>query len=876
MAKTANELLQGILTTVGAIDKRMAKDERTGLGRPGAGLRDVFNIAVSLVSFGKVKDTTKKSFISFMKDVSEIVKDDKGKNFEYFSEGLIKISTALPDLVKSLDELGKMKTKRVDSALDTLRRLYDFMHDVGDGRSVGRVERGIKLFDQLGKSLQRIAQPLRSIASFLLILGVSIVAFAASLLLTGMILKLASPKDALLFVGFTILSLVLLFGIIALAGRVVTKGTGVIKDIGWGMVALALGILSFAITLRVLPMILGPETGGSIAKSLLIMLGIVVAAVLMFTAIGLASEWIKRGTGVIFMMSLGMLALSVAMVGMGMAAKFLQGATIGGAKDEEGKERDDNKKMILRGLGTFGLIFLASAAAFALLGIPVVAGLVITGIAVSIAMSAALILLAISISKLSKTARELEKENIGKQIAFLVGGTIEGMIEGFGSLAGGQKGIRGIAQFLKNSAMIFAGTGVLMAMSVALSQFAKAISAFAELESMRIIEGYDEKTGKPIFGEKVNISKVADNISYSISTFLTALIESTDGLTRKQVGAIRKMGRALTGRRGILSAVIQFADALKVYSEFGEKNEIGYLTYDDKGNETTKYVDANTVVSNMISSFLYFSNSLFTKSEEEFGDGEEAGITGRQKRRMRRMSKALTGRHGILGAVMEFAETLKMFSEFGANNEIPILDKDGNPTGKTLTVNKIADNIVKTLTVFSDTLADKLEKGQIKDASKALKKYDDMIDKLKKLSDSMDGLTRLSLSITELGEGIGLLATNLNKLDTTKLKDLSTVSAAYLEKTNAFATSNKRIAEKTTASNTRPTFTSLETVGEGTQTSTTVVNAPGKETPPTDWQNIAQQIGDVVGTRVAGALKGGVFVFEFDTTKSGIYHWSPG
>jgi hypothetical protein len=397
---------------------------------------------------------------------------------------------------------------------------------------------------------------------------------------------------------------------------------------------------------------------------------------------------------------------------------------------------------------------------------------------------------------------------------------------------------------------------------------------------MRIIEGYD-KEGKPIFGEKVNISKVADNISSSISTFLAALIDSTEGLTKKQDGAIRKMGRALTGRRGILSAVIQFANALKVYSQFGENNQIGYLTYDDKGNETTKYVDADIVVQNMISSFLYFTSSLFSKSEEEFGDGEqpvetEAGITGKQRRRMKRMSKALTGRHGILGAVMKFAETLKMFSDFGETKQIPILGSNGEPTGKTIGVDKVATNIVTTLTTFADTLATKLEKGEVKDASKALKKYDDMIDKLKKLSDSMDGLTRLSLSITELGEGIGLLATNLNKLDTTKLKDLSTVSAAYLEKTNAFATSNKRIAEKTTASGTRPTFTSLETVGEGTQTSTTVVNAPGKEAPPADWQNIAQQIGDAVGTRVAGALKGGVFIFEFDTTKSGIYHWSPG
>lgn len=100
-----------------------------------------------------------------------------------------------------------------------------------------------------------------------------------------------------------------------------------------------------------------------------------------------------------------------------------------------------------------------------------------------------------------------------------------------------------------------------------------------------------------------------------------------------------------------------------------------------RGNEIRKKVKATTVVDNIIGTFLYFSEQLFSKSESEFGDGEEAGISGRQKRRMKRMSKALIGRNGILGAVVQFSEVVRLFSEFGEKNELPVLDKDGKPTG---------------------------------------------------------------------------------------------------------------------------------------------------------------------------------------------------
>jgi hypothetical protein len=423
---------------------------------------------------------------------------------------------------------------------------------------------------------------------------------------------------------------------------------------------------------------------------------------------------------------------------------------------------------------------------------------------------------------------------------------LEGFLGGISALSGGKTGIAGAAEFIKNSVKIFAVVGVLMAMSLALSMFAKAVTAFAELENMRIIEGYD-KDGKPIFGQKVNLTKVADNISYSISTFLTALLKSTEGLARDKAVALKKMGEALTGKRGILSAVIQFADAMKVYAQFGEANEIGYVEYDDKGNEVHKKVKATVVVDNMIGSFLYFTEKLFSKSESEFGNGEEAGISGKQKRRMKRMSKALVGPNGILGAVVQFSEVIRLFSEFGIKNEIPMLDKDGKPTG-VLSMDQISKNIVKALTTFSSTLAAGLENSEPEDTKKAIGKYSDIIEELSKFSESLGSLEKANDTIGDLAKSLNELSVSLDNFDTVKLSKLSSISISAggsSTEIGAGSSSSEKIAAKSKA------------VKESTA-------ALGP-----DWNLISAQIGLSVGSHLVDAMKKGQMKFEFSPSSPG-------
>ena len=863
----ANELLYGILKTLGRIEENTRGSKPAAPAGPGAAVRDkiamLSNLGPSLIGFGKVKPKTIKDFFSFIEQMMDIANKKKGgaKNLKDLSESLNNLGTGLPKLAEGLDSMGRVKEKQVTRTLSTLKMLMEFLEDKGDSASIRKVDRAIKTFEKIGNALTKIAKPVKDISLSFAYLGLGILAFAGSLLLTAMILKLSKPTDVIMFLGVTVLGLLVMFGTLALANRFIKKGVFTLVEMGLGLAALAFGLLSFAMAMSLIPKILSKESGGSILKSMLIVGGVILGAAAIFA-------------------------------------------------------------------------LLSFAAAPILLG-----GLVILG------MGATFWLLSLMIKKIVNVANELKDVPIRDVLGNLIGGVLGGMIDGISVLSGGKKGIGGIAEFIKNSAKIFAGIGVLMSMSLALCMFAIAVTAFAELENMRIIEGYD-KDGKPIFGAKVNLTKVADNISYSISTFLTALLESTETLTKEKAVAIRKMGRALTGRRGILSAVIQFADAMKVYAEFGEANEIGYVDYDDKGNEIKKKVKATVVVDNMIGSFLYFteklfgrsesefgdgepegkgisgkqkrrmkrmskalvgrrgilsaviqfadamkvyaefgenneigyveyddkgneirkkvkattvvdniirtflyfSEQLFSKSESEFGDGEEAGISGRQKRRMQKMSKALIGRHGILGAVVQFSEVVRLFSEFGEKNELPVLDKDGKPTGETISMATISNNIVKALTTFSDTLATGLEKSTPKDAKKALEKYSDIIEELSKFSESLGNLQKANDTIGDLAKSLNDLSISLDNFDTDKLSKLASISVSAgggaPSGTAATATTAERIQEKSKA-----------------------VKESSAASP--NWDIIASQIGETVGAQIAEAMKKGQIKFEFSPSSPG-------
>jgi len=326
MAKTANELLQGILGVMMKINQKIDQSKKTteNKGKETSNVKGALNIAGNLTSFGKVDEKTKKSFISFMRSMSNIVKNDKGKSFYYFSQGILKISTALPYLIKNLTELGKLKSNSVDKAILTLKRLYDFMHEMGDGRKSKRIKNAVSLFTRMGFALDKIAKPIRSLSMTLLYLAAGLVSFAASILLTSMLLKLTKPSDVFLFLIFTAVSLSIMFGVLYFANKVVGKGVDVIKRMGTGMMYLAGGILAFTLSMVLTGKLIG-KNFDDVWKGLAAFVG---GMVLIFLILHFAKKWVSKGVGVLKNMGVGLMFLALGIFAFTLSM-LITGALIG-------------------------------------------------------------------------------------------------------------------------------------------------------------------------------------------------------------------------------------------------------------------------------------------------------------------------------------------------------------------------------------------------------------------------------------------------------------------------------------------------------------------------------------------------------------------
>ena len=881
------QLLEGILQVLGKIEQNTSK---AGGGKPAGDRSDTFGgdtggskifggLGFNMGEFFQGLKGFKggQSFLKFTKKFAEIAKDISDKDaqkMKIISESFDSISSALPGLVKGLSAFGKprmMLGTRI--AISNLKLLYEFMDEAGDARKARKVKRAADTFREISDSLKEVAKPVKQISRAFLMLGLGIVAFAGSILLAGSMLGLGGVNVIWGILG-AIGGIAIMFGVLALAKKFVGEGVETLQKMGLGMAALALGIVSCSIAIAVVPAILGAS--GNAMAGVLMVSGILVGMSILFAGIGLLAGLISQGVAVATSMGLGMMALAGGVLVMALVARLLGGLGDKEATNKKGETRGKFGQIMAGigpGLGVMGIVLVGAALFFA--GVGLLAPFILAGVGVALGMAASMILLSISVGVMVKQAEKLKDKEIRTTIGDMIGGVLGGFLDGIKTLAEGKTGLRGMKEFIKNSAALMAGVAVLMSVSISLSMFAKALTAFVNLGNMRVIKGYKEN-GEPIFGETVDIQGVGQTVGETISSFLTNLIESTTGLTRRQAGAIKKMGRALTGRRGILSAIIQFADVLKVFAQFGPEGKIGYAVpvLDENGNIKTdgngdpimrqESVPIDTVVQNIIDSFGTFVTHLTSHSSD-------FELTGKEGRRMKRLGKVLSGRNGLLEPISEFAETLQIYSKFGENLMIPIMDSEGKPTGKTISVEQVGANILKTLVSFVDSLSAEKLKQKTKRAEKNLKNYKDVIKLVSKTAKGLDDLTKLTDGTTKLAESIKLLSTNLAELDLSKLEGVVAASAAYVAKTEGY----NNVQETTTAAPvpvaTPGGLAALEAAsGRPTETASRMDKKKAEREQEANWDMVAQKIGTQVGAQIMTAVKAGQLKFIFTGANEGI------
>lgn len=862
MAQQGNEILKQILGVCVQINKKMDSGGKADKGSgPLSGM------------FGSKTDTKK------AKESAAVIKE----------------------IFKSITDFSKTKvnTKKIDATSKALKGLFETVIFIG--RKKKTVENAINLFDKLAKSLDSMTKFANAMTKLLLGVGASIVAIAGGIALAGILLGTkGNPLATLGVIVGVLLGLTGALLLMGMASKQIDKGSNTAKHMGQALMWISAGLITFMLTIVFLGKMMGATGANGIVTGLLGVIGLIAIMGLTFSIMGMFKSNIIGGAVAAAFMGIGMVVLSLGLMSMGKTIQFLSGLGGPGKQKEGGKQKGKFGQMMSEigpGLGVIAIMTVSAAIMFALLGIPVVAGMIALGAGTTILLSFALVSLARATKKVMGIAAEIgDTSKIRVTVREMVEGAMGGLLDGVTNvLSGGKKGIKGFAEGIKNTAILMNGIALLMGVSVALSMFAKALTAFASLDNMRVIESYDEKTGEPKFGDTVNIRGVGDTIRDTLVSFLvgddgqSGLLGATEGLRKRHGSALKRMGRALTGRRGILRAVNDFAEVLKTFAQFGPEGKVGYIDMipdgvDEDGEVVFKQVPKTVliteIVTNIGNSFSKFVTAMAAMAQDfEFG--------GKEKRKMQRLSTALSGKKGILNPIIEFSQALEAYSKMGEKAEIIRTDAEGKPILKangepeTIPISQIAVNAAKAVTAFANSLNTEMENISKRDARQTgnkLEKFEKMIATISSLGEHVEGINKSADALTNLATSISALVGSMDKLDPEKLN-----SIAKIAQSNAKLGSKLDRKETRTESreerrlDDRDDKTADTKTKEKTKEDTKASSSPSTSTSTIVTEKQKEQdydkLGQVVGQAVSAAFKNGQFTFEFATDKSGVLNF---
>lgn len=683
----------------------------------------------------------------------------------------------------------------------------------------------------------------------LAIMGASMVAIAGSLFLTKQILGVNSIMAAFGIIVLVSVTLVLSMLIVSgadtgtlpflegerkVGGAKPKEATKSARDMGIALMLIAGGVLAMSITLALLPKVLNVEKDD--AMGILIGMGVIVGVVAavsgIFFLLGKFGKEIAIGVLVGAAVAIGMAFLAAGVMEFANTATKLKSLGDPSATNKKKEERGMFGQIMAGigpGLGMMGVILVSSILFFAALGglavLSMGLGALVIGSGIAIALGAAETLISISksIVTVSDTLNKVGgteglktvNENIELMISGITQSVIKGVMGGMSPDGTGKDGlsVKDIRRFRRVKKVV----KILSKISTSLGKFAKGLTAFAKIGEIALLDYvYDEEgdVKAPKIGEKIHVATIAHAITDTFGVFITDLVKNTESLTRRQARAIKKLGKSLTGDRGILQGVLDFSKVLQEFAQYGALQEIWVprqyinpdIEDDAKRNAisnivkgTGESVPIQTVSNSIIETFNKFI-SMLTSNVDQF----DMTGSGNSAKKMRKLSVALMGKRGwfgaekpgILDAITDFTEMLAEYAKFGKNNQMPIIGPDGKATGEVLSVTDIAKNMVSGISAFIDAFTDDTNLASIETKSKTLKSkitsISEIFDVLNKIAKSSSEMTRFAESVGSLATNIGLLVTNLDGLNTDKLSSLSSASVPYSTSTTDTTTSTKK------------------------------------------------------------------------------------
>ena len=383
------------------------------------------------------------------------------------------------------------------------------------------------------------------------------------------------------------------------------------------------------------------------------------------------------------------------------------------------------------------------------------------------------------------------------------------------------------------------------------SEFADTINTFSKFGEKGEIYVVNEQTG---VGTHVSITTIVKNITGAFSKFVQGLIGKESMFKREgEVGKrMHAFSKTLMGRKGMISAINDFANTLQTFAELGASGKMSFVEYDSKGEpiiDKIKPVTITSIVQNIVSAFSKFATGM----------GNEASkfnIGGGARTQMEKLSVALMGekkilgkeKPGLLSGIMAFSELIQKLAGYGADGKIPRLDENGQiiPGSKPIEIDVVTKGIVAAITKFVTSLETQLKDIDVSGADKIdtkLKSFSKVVDTLDKMSKSSDGIDRISTSIGSMAQNVQLLVESMGKLDVGKFESFSTAAA--------------------TAAKNAPAATTTSTANSAAS------QAQAQQLQTQQWNQMADTIGTKIAEKIAAGFLNGEFNFTFYNSTGG-------
>ncbi len=528
--------------------------------------------------------------------------------------------------------------------------------------------------------------------------------------------------------------------------------------VGFALMSISVGILAFGISIKLLQKIFGDklEEAGKISGAILLGLG------LAFSAIGLASPLILLGSASVGLMGASLAIISVGMLIFAGASKLFINAFGGNIKDVKENVSNLFESMI----SSF------SSAGFSILSITL--GSISLGL-----MGASMLLFGFSLLVTATAMSKIPKVSDFIDNVFGDKGIIMSVSEAFSKI--GKKYSTGLISSWLGSDPVSMGIRSVRGMGSVLSELAGGIASFANFSEFPVKNPNPKNPSKLMYGTVDIFGDIIPSLNTNLPILLSALSVSFSEIgskygggdgwfspkspVQKGIDAIKGLGTVLSELAG---GIVSFANFEAFPVQIIDEKDSSKLVYKsvnlfDIIPKIKKVLIGDGTLSgkaNAKSGILFSLANIFGEIGQAYPDGFFSDS---------KVKQGVEATQGIGKVISELANGITAFADL--ERGLPVLDKDGKPTGKftPVDIGKIQKTIKKILMtipeVFASFDSDKFDNKKIKQ----LDRVADILQKFSKYGNGLnsfaESLTKTALAFEAFGSGFVKFSTNMDKFE---------------------------------------------------------------------------------------------------------------